>query len=103
MPELYAVPVTMLRHALTDEVVADFIDKATGITYQQRGVLVPRNPTEREIIDAIGQECAALEVEASTPLVDVPPPVEVPLPSAVINRSFDASGPTKSAVSRVGQ
>lgn len=97
MPELYGVPVTLYRRGLTDELQVDFLDKATDIVWQRRGIAIARGASPKEIEAAIAAECAALEVEANTPPPDAPVPVEVPLPSEVINHAFDSNG----AVTRV--
>ena len=91
MPDLYGVPVGLVRHELTDEVRVDFFDKATGIAYQRGGVLVPRGATEPEIARAVGRRCGELEAEAASTSPPAPS-VEVPLPSAVVNRAYDAIG-----------
>lgn len=83
---------TARRHPLVDEIIVDYIDKVTGITYQQGGVLVPRGATEVDIRNAISTRVAELEAEAATPAPALPAEPEIALPSAVINKAFDRLG-----------
>lgn len=94
-PDLYGVPLRARRHALTDEVDVEYIDKVTEITYQIGSVMVPRGATEVDIRNAIGARIVELEAEAATPAPDAPAVPEIPLPSAVLNKTFDREGEFK--------